>query len=671
MVKVTAGATPGTAATAYRAETASVGALGDKSLKDTPYSMEVFTRDLMDNKQATSLNDITKGDASITPVGNRFNAQFTNLTVRGIQLDMNAGKIDGLNFSFTGSELPLEHFESVEILKGVSGFLYGFGEPGGGANYISKRPTAEPKRSLTTQLTDSGTLLLHGDVGGRFGADGRFGYRVNLVNEEGDTYVDDGGKIRRRSGSLALDWRLTPDLVWRFDTLYQKAKVNAALYALIPNATGTAFDYAVATPPDPINGRRRIASPFTYYENESSIHGTELVWRLAPQWEVRLSHRQGEVERIVKNSIFFARANGDYAEQQLSDHDRIKSEVSQAMISGKFATGVINHDLTFGALYDKSALYPGTTSASAVLGTSNLANPGDFADPSLPIPSISGTPASWSPETIQRGIFASDTLHFGERWDLILGLRYSSIKDSTYDKSAATPTLAVVFRPVPWLSTYASYIEALQKGNVAPTTAANAGRMFEPMKSKQAEIGVKAEGRDWSATAAVFRLNRALTYTTADNVFTQDGEARYDGFELSAKARLSTHWMLNASTMLLDAKNIKTDGGTLDGKRVAGTPRQQITAYVEYTVPGTPLVLNAGVQHYGKKPLDAANVVTLPAYTLFDLGARYSTRVGGTPTTLRLNVDNVTDKAYWLASYGLQMTQGAPRTVKLSAQFEF
>ena len=64
------------------------------------------------------------------------------------------------------------------------------------------------------QVMDSGLALIHGDVGGRLGPDDRFGYRVNLVHESGDTYINDG-ESRRNSGFIALDWEITPDLVWQ------------------------------------------------------------------------------------------------------------------------------------------------------------------------------------------------------------------------------------------------------------------------------------------------------------------------------------------------------------------------------------------------------------------------------------------------------------------------
>ena len=55
----------GDAEKAYRVEEANVGVLGNKILKDTPYSIEVYSSELIKNKQARSLVDITKSDASI------------------------------------------------------------------------------------------------------------------------------------------------------------------------------------------------------------------------------------------------------------------------------------------------------------------------------------------------------------------------------------------------------------------------------------------------------------------------------------------------------------------------------------------------------------------------------------------------------------------------------
>ena len=244
-----------------------------------------------------------------------------------------------------------------------------------------------------------------------------------------------------------------------------------------------------------------------------------------------------------------------------------------------------------------------------------------------------------------------------------------------YDKSAITPTLAAIFRPVEGLSLYGSYVEALEQGATAPRTAANANQVLPPSVSKQYEIGAKAEGDDWSASAALFRLEQALTYTTPANVFTQDGEARYQGLELNSKFRLGSQWLLTASAMWLDATNQKTTGGALDGKRIVGAAREQLSLYGEYRTPDLPLTLTAGARYVGKRPVDMGNRFYVDDVTLFDMGVRYETEVvRGKRLTVRLNVDNLTDEAYWVIvrpnSDGW-FQQNMPRIFKLGVELEW
>ena len=172
----------------------------------------------------------------------------------------------------------------------------------------------------------------------------------------------------------------------------------------------------------------------------------------------------------------------------------------------------------------------------------------------------------------------------------------------------------------------------------------------------------------------MFRIEQALTYTTPDNIFTQDGEARYQGLELNGKFRFGRHWLLTASAMWLDATNQRTTGGTLDGKRIAGVSREQASLYGEYhLLPGIPLTLTAGARYLGKRPVDTNSRFYLDDVTLFDMGARYETKVAGKRLTLRVNVDNLIDEAYWFARgpEGNWLQQGMPRTFKFGAEVEF
>jgi len=655
---------------AYRTRSMNLGALGTSSLRNTPYTVDVVTRELIENKQAHSLSDAVKGDAGIASGSNYTNGTGDVLLIRGMLLSYrNNYKLDGMDLiGFLGApQLPVEVMENIEVLKGAGGFLYGFGTPGGIVSLTLKRPTDAPVRTLNTQITDSGKVLVHGDVGGRFGEDGRFGYRINLINEQGDTYVKDGGKMDRQTASLAFDWRLTRDVVLSVDALHQERRVDAVYYQLVPNASGGVSN-AISAPPAAVDGSKRLASPFAYSQVRSTSLGTSLSWQFAPEWNAKVSYRKWDQDMQSDHSFLYANAAGTYSEMQISLPSQVRSEQTQAMVTGSFGGDYLRNDMTLGVSYSGIYAQESNDFKSAVLGTGVLGANTNYANPGL---STVWSGGGWRFPEQQKSAFISDIVHFGSQVDLIGGLRHSSFRSTTYDKGAVTPTLAVVYRPVNWLSTYASYVEALEQGSVAPTGTINANEVFAPLKSKQTEIGVKAELENWSGSAALFRMNQALTYITSGGVYTQDGQARYQGLELSSKLRLDRRWNLLASAVFLDARNTRTSGGTLDGKRPPGASRQQYSLYSEYSLADMPATLTGGVRYVSARALDTANNWELPGYTVWDLGARYVTHLGQTKTTLRLNLDNVANKAYWLMAGSNRLIQGAPRTVRLSAQFDF
>ena len=228
-----------------------------------------------------------------------------------------------------------------------------------------------------------------------------------------------------------------------------------------------------------------------------------------------------------------------------------------------------------------------------------------------------------------------------------------------------------MFKPVQPVTLYTSYVESLEAGASAPITARNAGTVFGPLKSKQIEVGAKAELHDWTFGAALFQVQRGLAYLRPDNVYTQDGMTRYRGLELSARGKLARDWTLLGGVLFMNSENTESDASVL-GKRAYGSPRFKATAYVEYAVPPMPgLVLSAGGQYVGNSALEANNSNIVPGYHTFDVGARYSTKMGGKPVTLRFNVDNLTNEKYWLPSWGFILVQGAPRTFRASATVYF
>src|SRR5690606_10673461 len=130
------------------------------------------------------------------------------------------------------SSVPLENKERIEILKGLSGLQAGVATPGGIINYVTKRPTETPVRTLTTEFSERGTAYGAIDLGG-MSEDKRFGYRINAATETINSYVK-GADGNRNFVSGAFDWHLTDRALLQLDMDYQhKSQITAPGYQLL------------------------------------------------------------------------------------------------------------------------------------------------------------------------------------------------------------------------------------------------------------------------------------------------------------------------------------------------------------------------------------------------------------------------------------------------------
>ena len=167
-----------TASKAPAAKRASVGGFSDAPLLQTPASVTVISQKDMQDLQIRNLSDAVKLDTSINDAYNAvgYAEQFS---IRGFKLDNNSSyRKDGVAIP-GDTQIPLENKERIEVLKGLAGLQAGVAAPGGVIDFIVKRPTAAPLRTVTVETRERGTLYGAVDLGGRL-EDTRFGYRVNV-----------------------------------------------------------------------------------------------------------------------------------------------------------------------------------------------------------------------------------------------------------------------------------------------------------------------------------------------------------------------------------------------------------------------------------------------------------------------------------------------------------
>ena len=184
--------------------------------------------------------------------------------------------------------------------------------------------------------------------------------------------------------------------------------------------------------------------------------------------------------------------------------------------------------------------------------------------------------------------------------------------------------------------------------------------------------GFRVEQGKLLAGASVFQIDRPNAVTDpVTTIYSMDGNQRNRGLELSLMGEAVRNLRVMASATFYDAELQRTQGGVNDGKDANGVPKRALSAGLDWDLAAVPgLSFNARAIHTSDIPLNPTNTLYLPSWTRLDIGARYRTSLMGKPVVVRASVENLANKAYWLAS-GTFATTGAARTALVSAQFDF
>ena len=655
---------------------ARMGILGNASVMETPFSVTSYTAQTIENDQARSVADVLSADPSVRMGSARSNLN-EDITIRGFSVPSSDFALNGVFGVTPYWRAPLEAVERVEIIKGPSASLFGMtpgGSVGGVVNLVPKRAESEPITRFTGSASSDSVFGGHVDIGRRFGPDGSFGVRINAMQREGDTAIK-GQSTRESLGAVALDYRGRA-LRASLDLLAQKERIDNVVrqfqagptLAAVPRAPDNRYPYPGLGWSDGRNGSAVLKAE---YDLSDSLTAYASYGQRKLNWGA-----------VASNPVIMDTA-GNYSFFGGWQRMSVESKSLDAGLRGRFSTGPVKHEvaLNFSRLEQEQTLgfytgYPG--------GSSNL-----YAGLLFPTPSTAGIGNPLRPylDTKLTSLALADTLSFmDDRLRVTLGLRRQQVagqdydfstgqaSGAYYDESATTPMAGVVYKLQPHISLYASYIEGLSRGEVAPISAAisNPGAVMPPYKSKQKEIGVKFD-LDGGMVAAVslFELTKPSAGLSG-STFGVFGEQRNRGVEATLAGELVRGVRVLGGVTYMDGVITKAATSALEGKKAIGVPDWQLNLGAEWDMPFLPgLTLTGRMIHTGKTAVDSANTLHIPGWNRFDAGARYATRLGGKPVTFRMNVENLFDKDYWGTSTAGYLFVGSPRTVSLSASIDF
>ncbi|WLG65740.1 TonB-dependent siderophore receptor [Pseudomonas brassicacearum] len=646
----------------------------DTAIHETPQSISVVSRDVVEDLGATRLQDALDYAGGVGR-GNNFGGQgLTTFTVRGFT----TGEFyrNGFPINRGYPNMPdANTIERLEVLRGPATMLYGRGDPGGTFNVVSKQPLAERTVTLGSQVSDQGMRRGTLDASGPLDEEGRLAYRLNVVGEGGDTFRDHV-ETERYGIAPVVSWQVndTTRLTFEGDFMRNNAPLDRGL-----------THYA---------GQRGTASRDTFFgeKDAGKLHNDNNMlqvrfehmlnddWTLAggTQWlDGTLQGNAVEGNGIAADGRTLGR-NFNYRKLEWTDHD------TQLNLTGHFSTGGFEHTLLTGIEYEDYDYQSIIQRSAAGAG----AYPIDIFDPvhGQPRPALTRTPTNDQENLKTFGVFVQDQVALTERLKLLAGARFERFEHEyesfvpqnppgsrnwNVTDSAVTPRLGVIYDLTDTVAVYANTARSFKPNS----GASREGGGFKPEEGKSYEMGVKWEAldRQLSVDAAVYQIEKRNVLTTdpVDSTFSvAAGEVRSRGFDLNVAGNLTPEWRMIGGYAYVDAEVTK-DINIPSGTRLLNVPKNTFSLLNVYEFQDGGLKgLGLGV---GAKYVDeragqtAANAFSMDSYTVVDLLGYYKVN-----ERIRLNLDlkNLFDADYEEGAFGnVYAYPGAPRTVQAGISY--
>ena len=637
----------------------------DTPLLDVPQTINVISRELLDDQGVTSLGEALRHVAGVS-LG-QGEGHRDQITLRG-QNSTADFFVDGIRDDAQYYR-PLYNVERIEVLKGANAMIFGRGGGGGVINRVSKAPEFDRTRAaMATGIDSFGAWSVAADlgtplsdtIGTRFNAayekfanhrqdyDGHFlGFTPTIGAHLGDAtaasltyeYVED-----RRITDRGVPSRNGSPLTGYDDTFFGAPKINRS--EVTAHLVHGRIDHAFTD-----NLKANLSLQFADYDKfYGNVYAGSAV--------------------SAANTVTLAGYDSSTDRQNL---------IGQGNLIWTGATGAIGHTVLLGfEAGDQSTLADRHNAAFPSGATVTLAE-----RITLPTVTFSATPNSASQsDAAFWSIYAQDQVDLGEHVKIVGGLRFDRFTISSTNlisnfsgkrsDSKWSPRVGLIVKPRENLSLYTSYTKSFlpQSGDqftvLDATTAALA-----PEEFRNLEAGVKWDLTDALAlTGAIYRLDRNNTRASdpISGNTVLSGKSRTEGIELSLVGQVTDRLDVSLGYALQDGEIRATTTAAPAGRKLAQLPRHQASAWGRYNF-SKRFGLGLGLIHQSSQFATISNTVRLPAFTRIDAAAYYDLTHA---VSLQLNVENLTDTDYFPAAHtDNNISTGRPLNAKLTLRMKF
>ena len=642
----------------------------DTPLMNIPQTINVVTRDQLDDQAHHSLADILRyvpGTTVGQGEGNR-----DQITLRGQNTTADFfldGVRDDVQY-YRG----LYNIERVEILKGPYALIFGRGGGGGIINRVQKSPLSDDIiYAGQASINSFGAYDISADVNAPLSD--LAAVRINAVYENLDSHRDFVGG-ERYAWNPYVAFKLND--AWKLGLSYEYVHDNRTTDRGIPSIAT-----AAGQPNRPIAGYRDQffgVPDVNYTQLQAHIAKLRLDGALAANVSFSGTILYGDYDKIYLNVYPNGAAsaqNGTVALAAYSDPTQRENFIAQANLVWDVEMGALTHKILVGSEYgdQKSAnrRFNGTLSTPTI----------SLANPLFPTVNFNALSRDTVSDVKFFSTYVQDQISFGEHIDVVAGLRYDNFDIEGIDLLPAvdrpfarkdekvSPRLGLIFKPQENISLYGSYSQSFLPRSGDQFLALTVTQQnLAPEKFTNYELGAKWDVRpNLNMTLAVFQLERsnATTPDPSDPVANINvGTTRTQGVELSVTGNITSSWQVHGGYSYQDAVLAGNDS-----VRLGQVPRHQASLWNRYDL-SDQFAAGLGIIHQSSQFAairTVSNTTKLPAFTRLDAALYYDL---SDALQLQLNIENLLNTDYFSDAHNNNnISTGAPLNARVTIRAKF
>lgn len=643
--------------------------------KETPQTINVVTRQQIEDFGLTSTRDVLRNTPGVT-VSNQ-ETERTTYMARGFEIsniltDGVGFPLSGYNYSNTNPDTYF--YDRVEVVKGADSLTNAFGDPSATINNIRKRPTQEFQANGGVSYGSWDTQRYEADVSGAIIPSGKVRGRIMGYEQTGDSYLDRYSSEKNGFAGI-IEADLTDSTLLTAGYSQEQNKPNANNWGSLPllDANGKQISYNRSYNPNP---------DWAHWDNETQNAFVELKQKINDLWTAKLTYNYLDTKHNSRLLYYYGYPKADGSGVSLTPWGGQEHQEKHAVdfnLEGSYRLFNREHEATLGYSYVRN--HQQDKQSTGTINDSNV------------IKATTTDWASWTPQSITwsdfteaanykqniNSIYAATRLHLNEDLKLLLGANYVQAESKgesysspmSYRESKVSPYVGLTYNFTPEYTGYMSYTSIFR-----PQTGIDkdTNQALKPIEGKSYEMGVKSSWLDdrLTGTLSVFKTeqnNYPLRSSDGNplnrKVPTSDLESQ--GVEVGLSGQITDNVNLSFGYAQFSIKDIKNGG-----EARTYNPNQTLNLLTTYTPPVLPkLKVGAGLQWQDGIKLYDSNVnstIKQDAYALVNLMASYEVN---DHITLQANGNNIFDKKYLNSFPDGQAFYGAPANYTVAVKFKY